>query len=298
MFLAEVSSTECGCGNHAPRFLQILLVIAAVVHARRPEFFEQGLVTLGKGRGDEEAISMTFHGHLAQMTPHGNSWLEPEATTALQQRDEINTTQVIEKPEAERRYYPERTAVRKGRPFFSNVHDPHGRLQAANDGKAGSTKIDGSFNRMIQWQIGAAGPMLEEILEEAHYASDTVPSWIHGGMLVCFMMLGVLVVCILHATKHKPQHGCATMFCLLCCWPCGILSVCFPVDEAPPDLVLLPESHPDLPPQRPPKDEGRDGRESANRQSVKSSQKSAQKPRSSKKAVSSLSRAEGPRPSI
>merc|ERR1740116_443348 len=47
-------------------------------------------------------------------------------------------------------------------------------------------------------------------------------------------MIGSALIYFLHTTKYRPEHGCATAFCFFCCWPCGILSLCFPVDEATP----------------------------------------------------------------
>jgi len=72
------------------------------------------------------------------------------------------------------------------------------------------------------------------MLEEAQYAVDTVPAWLQGIMFVINMMIGSAVIYFLHTTKYRPEHGCATAFCFFCCWPCGILSICFPVDEATP----------------------------------------------------------------
>jgi len=79
------------------------------------------------------------------------------------------------------------------------------------------------------------------ILEEAEYAADTVPAWLQGIMFVINMMIGSAVIYFLHTTKYHPEHGCATAFCFFCCWPCGILSICFPVDEATPSRPKVPE---------------------------------------------------------
>lgn len=59
-------------------------------------------------------------------------------------------------------------------------------------------------------------------------------AWCATYVLVC--VIGGVVVYYLHSAKYRPTHGCATVLCCLQCFPCGLLALCMPIDEATPEL--------------------------------------------------------------
>jgi len=64
----------------------------------------------------------------------------------------------------------------------------------------------------------------------------TVPLWLEVLLRVIGTFVGAMVVYFLHNYRYRAVHGCATVFCILLCCPCGFLTLCCPIDEATPEF--------------------------------------------------------------
>jgi len=246
MRLATVVSIAEGCrGRHPPLIVQQLLITAILANAHR---------------GDRTGLAHT--------APDGKPVLQPQPAAALQQQDKIDKMKVVHNTEAEHRPSQHQSAPTTTR----LINDFQGKRQTIHDSETQSTMSTDTANMMRRSKQENSAIHLwkklqmeavKHMLEEAKYAVQTVPLWLHGTMYALNAMIGVMVIYILHTRKYRPRYGCATVFCLLCCWPCGILGLCFPIDEATPDRSTWPVSRRDSL-QRPQNEEGHDGREFKN----------------------------------
>jgi len=69
----------------------------------------------------------------------------------------------------------------------------------------------------------------------------TVPLWLEVLLRVIGTFVGAMFVYYLHNSKYRAVHGCATVFCIFLCCPCGLLTLCCPIDEATPEFNDGPE---------------------------------------------------------
>lgn len=69
----------------------------------------------------------------------------------------------------------------------------------------------------------------------------SVPLWVEMLLRVIGMFVGAMIVYYLHNARYRAVHGCATVFCIFYCCPCGCLALCCPIDEATPEFNDEPE---------------------------------------------------------
>lgn len=81
---------------------------------------------------------------------------------------------------------------------------------------------------------------IQTLEEQSSYYLEQFPDWLEWTLYIIGVVVGSLAIWFLHMAKYRPVHGCATVFCVFYCCPCGFLSLCFPLDEATPESPSLP----------------------------------------------------------
>lgn len=109
-------------------------------------------------------------------------------------------------------------------------------------------KIRGNGKERILNNTGGNDTGKTVILQSIRFIEDEttewmlkVPLWIEMMMRVFGVFVGAFIVYWLHHSKYRAVHGCATVFCIFYCCPCGFLTVCFPIDEATPETNDEPD---------------------------------------------------------
>lgn len=113
---------------------------------------------------------------------------------------------------------------------------------------SGSADDDSSLDSPVLSDPEVRGIEREEVVLAHALTLRTVLSFIFDFLI--FWVIGAAVIIHVHRTKYKATWDCATALCCCCCFPCGLLSLCFPMDEETPRtpmpiLVLPPRAAPD-----------------------------------------------------